>query len=129
MIALIFGQLQMAQRFGMRNKLFSLFILISITIVGCPKNHESSPSPIVPTDTSYCESACRYLETLPGEDGKLGCLISRPLKMPDGKEVSCTQFCKEEQNAGRNLYPSCWLKVNACSEIESYRLQTNACDI
>lgn len=114
----------------MLNKSFAVLFLFCIILIGCPPTplpKVADPSPVTPTDTSFCQLGCDYLQTLTGRDGKPGCEEARPLVMPDHSIVSCVSFCQETQNNGRNLYPSCWLKVKKCEEIEEYRLKATSC--
>lgn len=104
-----------------------LLSFLSLNVISCVKNTTHGVTPITPTDTNYCELGCQHLQTLTGKDGKPVCEEARPLHLPNGNTVSCTQFCIETQNAGRNLYPSCWVEVKNCSEIETFRLQSKPC--
>jgi len=71
---------------------------------GCPK--EQVPDPIIPTDTNRCGAACARLEELQCPEGE-------PLL--DG--TTCVEFCRNVQNAGFPLLPSCIEKINSCEEI------------
>ena len=95
-------------------------IIASVFLTACPPTAETiRPKPIEPNDTDWCTAGCEYLSTLPGQDGNLGCLESRPLNLPDGGVVSCQQFCEETQKKGRALSPKCWVEeVKKCSDIE-----------
>lgn len=97
-----------------------LVLIIALFLAGCPVSTDPlRPAPIEPKDTDWCEAGCKYLDSLPGQDGNLGCLESRPLQLPDGGMVSCKQFCEETQRKGRALSPKCWVeKVKKCEDIE-----------
>lgn len=117
----------------MKNKLITI-ILLSLTLSSCghSKPLESvitAPklSMALPTDTSYCVPGCAHLAALNGKDGQPGCEESRPLHMPNGSTVSCADFCLQTHAAGRDLYPSCWMKVNSCDQIEAYRAKDKPC--
>lgn len=108
-------------------KVKAIFLLLSFLTFACAEPQIPNVSPIVPTDTNYCSSGCEHLQSLTGRDGKLSCEESRPLHMPSGEVISCERFCKETQDAGRNLYPSCWLEVTSCDQIEVFRLRSRPC--
>lgn len=97
-----------------------LIVLLGLVVAGCPPMQEPvRPAPVEPKDTDWCERGCKHLDSLPGQDGKQGCLESRPLPLPDGGVVSCQKFCEDTQKKGRALSPKCWAKkVNKCEDIE-----------
>lgn len=101
-------------------KLLSLLLL---TVACCNVSTQGDPTPniVVPDSVNYCAAGCAHLQTLPGPDGKLGCLESRDLKMNDGGVESCTQFCTITEQNGRDIEPKCWTTLQSCDEIESCR--------
>lgn len=102
------------------NKLLPLLIL---TILSCNLLAPSDPKPniVIPSDISSCKAGCDYLDTLPGQDGKKGCLESRPLIEKDGGIISCEEFCTITEKNGRALNPKCWTTLKSCDEIEACR--------
>lgn len=107
----------------MMNKMKTHLIAVSaiafmffLVMTGCPATLR--PNPVVPTDTDWCGKGCDHLMTLTGRDGQQGCEEARPLNMPDGSVVSCEEFCKETQDNGRSIHPSCWVDVTDCNLIE-----------
>jgi len=106
---------------------FLLFLMLLILIPSCIETQKPGVSPTVPTDTAFCRPGCEHLQSLTGKDGKLSCEEARPLHMPSGEIISCEKFCQDTQNAGRNLYPSCWLEVTSCDQIETFRLRSGPC--
>lgn len=105
----------------------ALFLGLSALIAGggCPPAKVSSQ---VPTDADWCKPGCEHLQQLVGRDGHQGCEESRSLDMPDGEIVTCEEFCKQTETAGRNMFPSCWTLVKTCDEIEKYHNRTVPCD-
>lgn len=92
-----------------------LTLILSLALLGCPNREVIKPAPVQPTDTSSCAAACKKMETLKRDDGKIGCEEATPLE--DG--TTCTKFCEDTQNSGHPLRPSCILeKVQKCSEIQ-----------
>lgn len=102
-------------------------MILLLIFVGCPQQ-TIQPSPRIPLDTDWCKPGCEALLKLPGRDGNPGCEEARPIEMPNGEIVTCEQFCIDTQNAGRNLYPSCFSRVKICDEIEEYRKQPAPCE-
>lgn len=91
------------------------FALVAAVLCGCPSRDVIRPTPVQPTDTPSCAAACKKLEGLKRDDGRIGCEESEPLE--DG--TSCTKFCEDTQKAGHALRPSCILeKVQKCSDIQ-----------
>lgn len=78
------------------------------------------PDPLPAEDSEWCKSGCEHLAKLTGPDNKPGCFESRPLELPDGSSVSCTQFCQETQNNGRSINPKCWITISKCNDLEPY---------
>lgn len=110
-----------------KSVLAMIYCIGMVVLIGCPST-PASPSPKVPTDTDWCKPGCEHLQRLPGRDGSLGCEEARVLELPGGEIVTCEQFCKETQNAGRNLYPSCWVKATKCEDVEEFRKRPEPCE-
>ena len=108
--------------------LFLLFIGADCQPTSPPVNPDANVSPDVPQDTEWCAAGCAALQHLIGRDGKPGCEESRSLGGPNGEIITCEQFCRDSQNAGRNLYPSCWVKAKTCSDIEQFRKRSTPCE-
>jgi len=110
---------------------FPAFLLAFLMSCHCQSSVSSSPtdvSPKTPQDTEWCSVGCKHLQTLTGRDGKAGCEESRSLDGPNGEIVTCEQFCRESQDKGRNLYPSCWAEAKSCTDIEGYRKRPFPCE-
>ena len=64
-------------------------LVIAILLTACPSDPTSNiviPKPFSNDDPSWCQKGCEHLSTLPGQDGKQGCLEARPLIHP----INCT---------------------------------------
>ncbi len=105
-----------------------LFISFSVLFFGCPSQNNIKPSPVEPPDAVWCTPGCKHLLMLTGRDGNPGCEEARVIAMPNGDIITCEQFCRDTLQAGRNLYPSCFVKVKECSEIEEYRKRSEPCE-
>lgn len=105
-------------------KILYLFLAIMINCTPEPQ----TPIPQPPPDTDYCKPGCEHLQQLTGRDGRPGCEEARVLELPGGEIVTCQEFCENTQKAGHFLYPSCWVKVNKCDEIEQYRKRSMPCE-
>lgn len=88
--------------------------ILPLFLLGCPPP-TPRPTPVQPTDTSSCAAACKKLEGLKRDNGKVGCEEATPLE--DG--TTCEKFCTDTQQRGHALRPSCILeKVQKCSDIQ-----------
>lgn len=83
-------------------------------LVGCPKPIPK-PDPQIPTDTANCTDACKHLNDL-------GCPEGKPLA--DG--TTCAKFCEDTQNTGHSLKPSCVMKIQKCSDMDTIQ-HSNEC--
>jgi hypothetical protein len=95
-------------------------VILSLFMSVCNQTNNPAPKPVphIPDDTASCAPGCQHLMTLPGQDGKAGCLEARPLELPDGGTESCESYCVNRQNSGRYLHPSCWVTITKCADIE-----------
>lgn len=103
--------------------LIGLFVLV----IGCPRTDIVVPAPVVPPDIVWCEPGCKHLQSLTGRDGHPGCEEGRSIDLVGGDILTCKEFCERTLKEGRNLYPSCFVKVNKCEEIEEYRKLDKPC--
>ena len=115
----------------------ALLFLIPFLLIGCPAQEPEIPRPVPFTDDDpqWCKAGCDNLRSLPGQDGELGCLESRPLIHPQlcqiesecevGKCVrahcteTCEEFCQDTIKNGRFLGPKCWSTIKSCDQIET----------
>ncbi len=81
-------------------------ILMAFALSGATCNFRPPPVPIEPSDTNKCEAACANLRSL-------GCPEGQPLE--DG--TTCEKFCKDTQEAGHPLNPTCISTISSCDEI------------
>lgn len=94
----------------MKNRYFT--ILLSIIIISClTKQVNPVKPPVIPTDTALCPDACIHLRQLNCEEGN-------DLIMKTGRVVTCEQFCKDTQDTGIWLNPSCIINITECDSVE-----------
>ena len=109
----------------MGKQITAVFFFI-ITFIACNTIYtpaKFTPTPIDAVSTSYCKPGCDHLKSLPGQDGKLGCLESRNLVYPhDAGVQTCEQYCVERMNEGRDMRAKCWVSVSKCEDIEKARI-------
>lgn len=108
----------------MRKPLTTLALLL---LLGCPA---ATPQPVTPPgpapDTDACALMCAHI----GPSG-LKCpegmdvydSSTPPLsgKKPGDPNMTCTEFCQQEQTNGVFLNPKCVALVPSCSQIETWR--------
>jgi hypothetical protein len=109
----------------MKNIIISLVLILSAcnssqTQSG-PNISGSNPNIVVQSDISFCKAGCEKLMSLPGPDGKIGCLEARPIIEKDGGKTTCEEFCTITEKNGRALDPKCWTTLQSCDEIEACR--------
>jgi len=75
--------------------------------MGATCRTKPSPAPIEPKDTKDCPLACEHLRAL-------GCPEGEPLE--DG--TTCEKFCKDTQESGHALRPSCVITITSCDQID-----------
>lgn len=83
--------------------------------LGCPAPQQPLPQPAVITDTEHCGPACTHLM-------ELGCPEGFPISVATGdggtRQASCVEYCKNTQDQGIWLNPSCVETITTCSQIE-----------
>lgn len=91
-------------------------ILLAIFLAGpgCPPptNDPPAPTPPAPPDTDKCAAACANMT-------KLKCDLAEPITMPGGNTVTCEQFCRDTQNQGVPLNPTCVATVTSCADVDT----------
>lgn len=89
--------------------------LLATAAIGC--RFFEIPDPVEPEDTASCGMACERMENMPLHPGsdEIGCVESKPLETGQ----TCTEFCEGFQREGIQLRPSCVVKLEYCSEIET----------
>lgn len=107
-------------------RIIALAALAASLSAGCGSCQTPRPDPVQPTDTADCDAACAHLR---GEDGSgLHCIegdrLAPSADYPEG--ATCEQFCKDSQDAGHSLRPSCVKRVKRCSDMRVVQ-QTTAC--
>jgi hypothetical protein len=102
--------------------------LFTVTFLGCapallgcvPEAKAPSPNPAVVPDSDLCNQMCDHLAVLGCEEGKPVYDSDRP--GPKGvPNMTCTEFCLDQQSKGTFINPRCVIRVHKCSEIESAR--------
>lgn len=83
----------------------SIIVLCALIFIGA--NCERKPVVIVPEDTHKCPEACSNLRSLGCEEGQ---------DLEDG--TTCEDFCRETQERGHALNPTCLATVKSCAEVE-----------
>lgn len=101
----------------------TLLILLALLPTCTSSQTQGDPKPniVVPKDVDYCRAGCEKLASLPGQDGKEGCLESRVILERDGGKTTCEEFCTITEKNGRALDPKCWTTLQSCDEIEACR--------
>lgn len=96
-------------------------LLSAVLVIGCPPSKmPPSPNPAVIPDTDLCADMCTHLQMLGCEEAKPVYDSDRP-GPSDVPNLTCTQFCEEQQHKGTFINPRCVMKVAKCSEIEDAR--------
>lgn len=96
-------------------------------LLGCsPSAPVPRPKPVPPTDTDDCPAACAHLR---GEDGSgLSCpegdRLPPSIEYPKG--ATCEQFCRDSQDMGHSLRPSCVKRIKSCSDMSAVQ-QSSDC--
>lgn len=91
----------------MRRLLTSVLVIAAaMTVMGSKCGVQPQPAPVPPKDTADCPAACEKLR-------ELGCPEGQPLE--DG--TTCEKFCKDTQDSGHALRPSCVVGITACSQL------------
>jgi hypothetical protein len=100
-----------------------ILLILAFTTACCDVLTQGDPKPniVVAPDVNYCKAGCEKLASLPGQDGKDGCLESRTIQQSDGGRTTCEDFCSITEKNGREINPKCWTTLNSCDEIESCR--------
>lgn len=96
----------------------ALMIAAYVVLAGCPKN-VPRPDPVPPTDTDDCPAACDRLRDLKCEEGAR---LPPSAEYPAG--ATCEQFCKESQDSGHSLRPSCVKRITKCSDMVAVQRET-----
>jgi len=96
-------------------------VLLSL-LWGCTPTPKQppSPNPAVVPDSELCGSMCDHLSALGCEEGQPLYDSDRPGKQ-GVPNMTCKEFCEEQQVRGTFINPRCVLKVQHCSEIEPSR--------
>lgn len=101
----------------------SLRLALVLVLCGCPVARPSvRPHPQAVPDTALCAAMCAHI----GPKG-LNCEEGQPVYDSDKPgptdvpNVTCEDFCKDQQANGVFINPRCVMKVSACSEIEVAR--------
>ncbi len=87
-----------------------LFVVI---FLGSCSNQVPKPDPKIPQDTHNCANACAHLQSLGCPEGE---------SLEDG--TTCREFCESTQMNGHALNPSCVMKIQRCTDMESVQWQT-----
>jgi hypothetical protein len=82
-----------------------VFLFLAATLLGATCK-PPPPQPVEPKDTADCPAACEKLR-------ELGCPEGDPLE--DG--TTCEVFCKDTQESGHALRPSCVMGITDCSQL------------
>lgn len=89
----------------------AILVFLATTAFSC--DNVVKPDPKLPTDTDQCAPACENLRSL-------GCEEGEDLVNGETDEVvTCEAFCKETQEKGHALNPTCVAKITACDQIET----------
>lgn len=97
------------------------FFLITLLFVGCTSSTVPRPNPVIPTDTDDCAAACGKLQELKCPEGE-----SLPPSSEHPQGATCEMFCKETQDNGHSLRPSCVKKIKTCTDMQTIQY-TNSC--
>lgn len=95
----------------MKRIILGVFLLCVFT--GCHIYGPHIPPMPLASQDNNCEGACQHLRDL-------GCEEGFPLE--DG--TTCEAFCKETQDAGHILRPSCVMTLTSCDDVEMEKCQT-----
>lgn len=98
------------------------FVVVFVALVGC-KTQGTTPNPVSPPDTDLCGAMCDHLAVLGCEEGKPVYDSDRP-GLAGVPNMSCTEFCQDQQAKGTYINPRCVLKVEKCADIEPARKLT-----
>lgn len=82
--------------------IIALFIMAAVACNGW----KPPPAPVPPKDTEDCPAACEKLRSL-------GCPEGEPLE--DG--TTCEVWCKQTQDSGHALRPSCVVTITDCKQL------------
>jgi len=83
------------------------FVALAAFTLGSNCGVRPQPAPVPPKDTADCPAACEKLRAL-------GCPEGDPLE--DG--TTCEEFCKNTQDKGHALRPSCVKDITKCSQVD-----------
>lgn len=115
---------------GVKMKFLGIISLALLSVSGCPRSSEITPTPPIITDQNNCEAACAQLKRLECEEGTPlvpndagTCVISDTCGVGqtcvDGKCAwTCTKFCTDTENAGVFLDPTCVMHVTSCDQVD-----------
>lgn len=105
------------------NQIFAVLLFSIACLVGCPPQPQApSPNPIIPPDSDLCQAMCDHIgpNGLKCEEGNsvYDSDLPGPVDVPN---LTCTDWCKQEQANGLFINPRCVAKVLTCGEIETAR--------
>lgn len=87
-------------------QLITAFAILFLASISLGATCKPAPTPVEPKDTADCPAACEKLR-------ELGCPEGQPLE--DG--TTCEVFCKNTQESGHALRPSCVMGITSCDQV------------
>lgn len=103
-------------------------LILPLVLTSCVSCGQSGPANRPDPDPENCESACKNLQSIPNEDGTIGCPEGEPLFIPDqspdaapdaGETITCTAWCEDVQQKGHALDAECVSNITTCAEIST----------
>lgn len=103
-------------------------LLLALVLIGCP-SPAVSPTPAPAPDSDACVTMCARigpsgLNCPEGADVYDSSQPPLPGHKPGDPNITCLEFCNQEQANGVWLNPKCVAKVAKCSDIEAARKNT-----
>lgn len=95
--------------------------LLALFLVGCASSTIPRPKPVQPTDTDDCAAACTKLQELKCPEGD-----PLPPSSDHPSGATCETFCRETQDNGHSLSPSCVKKIRSCADMQTIQY-ANSC--
>lgn len=106
------------------------FILIAVN--GCSGHQDPAPVVRPQKGSELCDEVCLKMESLPEEDGTIGCFLAEPVPvkeeatvpcMPDEVElgcITCDEWCVEQHQNGIFWNTECIMdQATTCSQVDT----------
>lgn len=94
------------------------FLVLPFVLLACGVNGGEPEPHVTPVPgVELCAEACAHMAEV-GPDGG-SCEEAKPVPLPDGGSLSCTDFCVYEHENGVYWNTDCLTKISNCAEIET----------